>query len=186
MDDLLLCSYLEKIRFKDPLTSNHCSKAAQYAVCLGREIELSDEELEQLSEAALLHDIGKLKVPDNILSKPSGLTVEEYELIKNHPDWGAEMLEEEALQRRYEKLAELIRCHHERYDGLGYPSGLAGERIPLLAQIIAIADAFDAMTSDRPYRPALPLRQAREILLEERGKQFHPELVERFVQAVAC
>jgi len=187
MNNLLVRTYLEKIRSKDPLTCNHCGKAAEYAVRLGREVDLSDEELEQLSDAAFLHDIGKLKVPDNILRKPASLTKEEYELVKCHPDWGAEMLHEEnEIEWHKTQVAEIIRHHHERFDGKGYPQGLSGERIPFLAQIVAIADAFDAMTSDRPYRTALPLRRAREILLEERGKQFHPLLVDRFIKAVAC
>lgn len=175
-------AYLEKIHLKDPTTGQHCGKAAKYAVCLGQKLDLTVEELEQLSEAALLHDIGKIKVPDAILLKPTVLTTEEYEIIKSHSQWGAEILGDEAAETAPLKdVVEIIRHHHERYDGKGYPEGLPGEEIPFLAQIISIADAFDAMTSDRPYRSAMLVSKARNILMEERGKQFHPGLVDQFI-----
>ncbi len=187
MDTTEIHTYLDKIHSKDPITSQHCGKAAEYAICLGQTLDLTTQEIEQLSEAAVLHDIGKIKVPDGILLKPSALTTEEYEVIKCHPKWGADMLEEEApedLQRK--DVADIIRHHHERYDGKGYPEGLIGERIPLFAQIIAIVDAFDAMTSNRPYRPAMSVSKAKRILVEERGKQFHPWLVDQFVNLTVC
>jgi len=177
-------AYLERINSKDPMTCNHCGKAAEYAIRLGHRLGLEDRELKRLGIAAILHDLGKLKVPDEILFKPSALTQEEYEVIKCHPHWGAEMIEEGGSDVDYKEVAEIIKHHHERYDGCGYPLGSPGERNPLLAQIISIADAYDAMTSNRPYRSALSSTYATQILYEERGKQFHPELVDVFVDCL--
>lgn len=181
-----ILEYQEKLHGKDPLTSKHCHKAAEYAAILGEKMSLTMEELEALSLAAILHDLGKIRIPNEILLKPASLTMEEYGLIKCHPAWGSEMIEQDAPNDPLRKfVAEIVRCHHERYDGWGYPEGLRGERIPLLAQIISIADAYEAMTSDRPYRKALTRFQAIDILIEERGRQFHPELVDQFVQSIA-
>jgi len=186
MDGSQIDAYLGQIHMKDPLTGDHCNKAAGYALRLGRELDLSPEELDVLEQAAILHDLGKLKVPDDILLKPSSLTEEEYEVIKCHPVWGADMIATSpgAGPERVD-VAQVVRYHHERFDGRGYPEGLTATEIPFLAQIVAVADAFDAMTSDRPYRPALPLQRAREVLLQERGKQFNPDLVDRFVALIA-
>lgn len=178
--------YKVKIQSKDPLTSNHCNRAAEYAVVLGEQMSLTMDELEALRLAAVLHDLGKIRIPNEILLKPASLTEEEYGLIKCHPAWGAEMIEQDDPNDPKRKIiAEIVRYHHERYDGWGYPERLRGERIPYLAQIIAIADAFEAMTSDRPYRKAMTRFQALNILNEERGKQFHPGLVDQFVQLIA-
>jgi len=186
MDSRQIEAYLEQIHTKDPVTGDHCNKAAGYALQLGRKLNLSREELDILEQAAVLHDLGKLKVPEDILLKPAPLTRAEYEVIKRHPVWGADLVagSAQAGSRRME-VAQVIRYHHERFDGQGYPEGLAADAIPFLAQIVAVADAFDAMTSDRPYRPALPLPRAREVLLQERGKQFNPDLVDRFVALIA-
>jgi HD-GYP domain-containing protein (c-di-GMP phosphodiesterase class II) len=177
--------YLSKILLKDPMTCEHCSKAAKYAMSLGDQVCLKLDEMEALILAAVLHDLGKIKVPSEILLKPDSLTEEEYDVIKCHPAWGAEMIEFDAPGNpRRKMVADIVRHHHERYDGWGYPDGLKGERIPYLSQIVAIADAFDAMTSDRPYRKGMSANQARNILQSERGKQFHPVLVDKFLQAV--
>jgi HD-GYP domain-containing protein (c-di-GMP phosphodiesterase class II) len=179
--------YKRMIWTKDPLTCDHCNKAAEYAVGLGEQLCLPEQELEALSWAAILHDLGKVKVPNEILMKPTSLTEEEYAVIKCHPSWGAEMIEHDGPpDPRRKMVAQIVHYHHERYDGWGYPEGLRGERIPYLAQIIAIVDAFDAMTSDRPYRKGMTRGQALEILYEERGKQFNPELVDQFVQFIAA
>jgi len=179
-------SYLDRISAKDPLTSNHCGEAARYAVLLGRRLGLAEEEIKKLHVAAVLHDLGKLWVPDEILFKPGKLTAEEYEVIKQHPEWGAEIIAESGIgDVDIQEIAELIRYHHERYDGRGYPFGWRGDEIPLLSQIISIADAYDAMTSDRPYRKAMSPFRAAQILREERGKQFNPMLVDLFLELVA-
>lgn len=187
MDSTEIHTYLDKIHSKDPITSQHCRKAAEYAICLGQNLDLTTQEIEQLSQAAFLHDVGKIKVPDAILLKSSALTAEEYEVIKCHPKWGADMIEDEAPENIHRKdVAEIIRHHHERYDGKGYPEGLPSEKIPFFAQIIAIVDAFDAMTSNRPYRPAMTVGKAKGILMDERGKQFNPWLVDKFVKLEVC
>ncbi len=185
MDSGQLDIYLGKIRSKDDLTYQHCGKSAEYALRLGEVLNLSSQELIQLRTAAMLHDLGKIRVPDEILLKPAALTEEEFSLIRCHPAWGAEMIEQEE-NPQYQDVADIIRHHHERYDGLGYPQGLASAQIPFLAQIVALADAYDAMTSDRPYRAALPHNRVQEILVEERGRQFQPELVDRFLELICA
>lgn len=181
-----MIKYIEWIEKKDPLTCSHCSKSAQYAVFLGKTLSLSADELVVLSIAAPLHDLGKVKVPDEILVKPASLTHEEYKVIQCHPLWGAEMILDNAGRNLdWLRVAEIILNHHERFDGCGYPAGINGKEIPFLAQIVSIADAYDAMISDRPYRSALPAETALRILQKESGKQFHPELVQEFIKLIA-
>ena len=181
-----IIKYMEWMEKKDPLTCHHCSKAALYAIILGKTISLSAEELALLSIAAPLHDLGKLKVPNDILCKPASLTKREYKVIQYHPLWGVELILDNAGGNLdWLRVAEIVLYHHERFDGGGYPAGLGGKDIPLLAQIVSIADAFDAMTSERPYRAAMSDKQALKILEEEKGKQFHPELVNEFIKLIA-
>ncbi|EHL04165.1 HD domain protein [Desulfitobacterium hafniense DP7] len=181
-----IIKYIEWIEKKDPLTCSHCSKSAEYAIFLGKNIALAADELAVLSIAAPLHDLGKIKVPDEILGKPASLTQEEFKVIQCHPLWGAEMILDNAGKNLdWLRVAEIILNHHERFDGCGYPAGIGGRQIPFLAQIVSIADAYDAMTSDRPYRSAMSEEQARRILQHEGGKQFHPDLVEEFVRLIA-
>lgn len=185
MKSVEIQGYLKAINSKDPVTCEHCSKAAEYAMCLGEQLALELEEMQALILAAVLHDLGKVKVPDEILLKPHALTLDEYDVIRCHSMWGAEMIEKDDPNNPMRKrVAEIVRHHHERYDGWGYPDQLEGDRIPMLAQIVAIADAFDAMISDRPYRKGMSPNQARRILQSERGKQFHPKLVDKFLEAV--
>ncbi len=181
-----IIKFIKWIEEKDPLTCSHCSKSAEYAVFLGKAISLSADDLAVLSIAAPLHDLGKIKVPHEILNKPSSLTKEEYAIIKYHPLWGAEMiLNNGNCNHDWQRVAEIVLNHHERFDGYGYPLGLSNKKIPFLAQIISIADAYDAMTSNRPYRAAMKQEQALGVLQEERGKQFHPELVDEFIRLSA-
>ncbi|MEL1133871.1 HD-GYP domain-containing protein [Desulfitobacterium sp. THU1] len=178
--------YIGWIEQKNPLTFSHCSKAAEYAVLLGKGVALSTNELAILNIAAPLHDLGKIRVPDEILTKPASLTAEEFKVIKRHALWGAEIILDRAggnLDWLY--VAEIILNHHERFDGHGYPAGINGREIPFLSQIISVADAYDAMISDRPYRSAMSKEQALSIFVTERGKQFHPELVEEFIRLIA-
>jgi len=183
---MLKSKLLEKIEQKDNITSNHCSKTSHYALKLGCNVGLNESDLSLLEVSATLHDVGKINVPNEILRKPTTLTTEEYEIIKRHSVWGAEIVEtfllEENTFAQMDLLAQTIRHHHERYDGGGYPDGLKGEVIPLLSQIISVADAFDAMTSDRTYRKAMEEEEAIEIIQNESGKQFHPSLVEAFIR----
>lgn len=185
---MLKSNLLAKIEQKDNITSSHCSKTSNYALKIGSSLGLDSEDLSLLEISAALHDVGKIQVPDEILLKPSGLTTDEYEIIKKHSVWGAEIVEkyltEELRTEDTVLLAQTIRHHHERYDGGGYPDGLKGEDIPLLSQIISVADAYDAMTSDRTYRKAMEKEKAVEILRNESGKQFHPSLVDVFINLI--
>jgi len=166
------------LELKDPYTRGHSERVATYALSLAKSVRrFTNEELIAFNYACLLHDIGKVNIPDQILMKPSKLTNEEYEVIKTHPVVGAEAVKNiEGLKGNI----CVIRSHHERWDGKGYPDNLQGENIPYLARIVAIADAFDAMTSSRSYRSALPAEEAYKRIIEGKGTQFDPNLVESF------
>lgn len=178
--DSIVKGVIATIELKDPYTRGHSERVAFYskslAMITGR---FSEEELNSLHYACLLHDIGKVNIPDQILMKPSKLTPEEYETIKTHPSVGAEAI------KRVDGLStsiEVIYSHHERWDGKGYPDQLKEYEIPYLARVVAIADAFDAMTSSRSYREALSLEEAYTRILEGKGTQFDPELVSLFLR----
>lgn len=166
---------------KDSYTASHSLSVTDYAVAIGKRLRLSAEQLADLERASLLHDIGKIGIPESILLKPSRLTAEEYEVIKRHSVSGAHIIESIPFLR---SLVAIVRHHHEQWDGSGYPDGLAGPQIPLLARVLAVADAFDAMTSDRPYRPGMRLAAARQELLRYRGLQFDPAVVDALLEAV--
>ena len=163
------------IEAKDQTTHDHLRRVRIYAIEIGKELGLSEHELEALRAAALLHDIGKLAVPEHIISKPGRLTPEEFEKMKIHPVVGAEILER--VQFPY-PVVPVVRSHHEKWDGSGYPSGLKGEDIPLGARILSVVDCLDALASDRQYRKAIPLAEAMEIVRSESGKSFDPRVVE--------
>jgi diguanylate cyclase (GGDEF)-like protein/putative nucleotidyltransferase with HDIG domain len=162
------------IEAKDHTTHDHLERVQVYALEIGRELDLSRDELEALRAAALLHDIGKLAVPEHIISKPGKLTPEEFEKMKIHPVVGAEILQR--VQFPY-PVAPVVRAHHERWDGTGYPDGLKAEQIPIGARILSVVDCLDALASDRQYRRALPLEQALQKVMEEAGKAFDPAVV---------
>jgi len=166
---------------RDPHTSRHSTRVTELSMRIGKTLGLSDEDLDVLKVSASLHDIGKVGVPDKILLKKGKLTVEEMDIIKRHPDIGFDILSSIIPMK---KDAEIIRHHHERYDGKGYPMGLKGEDIPFLSRIITLADAFDAMTSDRPYRKALPYSVALQEIKRCRGTQFDPGIVDVFIRKV--
>ena len=166
---------------RDPYTLGHSSRVAVHSVRIGEEIGLKKEELEELEIAALFHDVGKLKTPDSILMKKQPLDTWELKAIKHHPVDGAEIL---GKVKSLQKYVSPVRHHHEHYDGRGYPDRLDGDRIPLYSAIIAIADAFDAMTSTRPYRRAMSKTEALHELKHGVGKQFHPHLVEVFLKVM--
>jgi putative nucleotidyltransferase with HDIG domain len=158
---------------RDPLNAAHSYRVSQLSVRLGQAIGLYPEEQERLEVAALLHDIGKLRVPEQILLKPGALEAEEWEEVKLHPVYGAEIVAEAGM---LSEIARVVRHHHEWMDGSGYPDGLRGEAIPRLARILSIADAYEAMTAHRAYRPAMPPWEARALIRERLGIQFDPEL----------
>jgi diguanylate cyclase (GGDEF)-like protein/putative nucleotidyltransferase with HDIG domain len=162
------------IEAKDHTTHIHLQRVRTYAVAIAKEIGLSTEEIEALRAAALLHDIGKLAVPEHIINKPGKLTPEEFEKMKVHPLVGAEILERVAFPY---PVAPIVRSHHERWDGTGYPAGLRGEEIPIGARILSVVDCLDALASDRQYRPAMPLDRAMDTVKEKAGTWFDPQIV---------
>ena len=163
------------IEAKDQTTHDHLQRVQTYALEIGRELKLSEMDLEALRAASLLHDIGKLAVPEHIISKPGRLTPEEFEKMKIHPVVGAEILEH--VRFPY-PVVPIVRCHHEKWNGMGYPDGLVGEAIPIGARILAAVDCLDALASDRQYRPAIPLDEAMAYVQNEAGKSFDPRVVE--------
>src|SRR5579859_5325021 len=162
------------IEAKDHTTHTHLQRVRTYAVEVARELKLDEGQMEALRAAALLHDIGKLAVPEQIINKPGKLTREEFEKMKVHPIVGAEILERVAFPY---PVAPIVRSHHERWDGSGYPEGLAGEAIPLGARILSAVDCLDALASHRQYRPALPLAEAMAKVKENAGTWFDPQVV---------
>lgn len=169
------------IEAKDPYTEGHVERVASYAVGLGREIGLSPEELRLLRRGAILHDVGKIGIDEAVLLKPGPLSEEEFAQVKAHPIVGARICEPLKQDRL---ILQVVRHHHERYDGKGYPEGLTGEAIPIAARIMAVVDAYDALTSERPYRPRLMAEEALKVLRNEMGKQFDPRLALAFINMV--
>lgn len=176
-----LRAIISTLEEKDPYTHGHSIRVAEYAVALADTIGLSEIEIREVELCALLHDIGKIGIPDNVLLKPARLTRAEFEIMKSHPVRSARILEKISALRN---LIPGIEYHHERFDGLGYPEGLKGEAIPLYARIILIADTYDAMTSTRPYRLALTREVAFDELRKCSGTQFDPVLVDAFIRAM--
>lgn len=171
-------SLIGALEAKDPYTKGHSERVAEYAVFLGARAGLDSSHLQRVEYAALLHDLGKLAVPDLLLIKPDTLTAEELAIIREHPGRGADMVERIPLLK---DLSEYVLKHHERFGGGGYPSGVGSEQLPMGARILAIADSFDAMTTNRAYRPALSETAAMRELEQCAGLQFDPQLVELFV-----
>jgi putative nucleotidyltransferase with HDIG domain len=169
------------VEAKDPYTAGHSLRVQRIAVAVGEELGFSRQQLDTLRFGGLFHDIGKLAVPDHILTKPDRLTPEEYEAIKEHSAEGARIM---AKFGRLRDAVPVIRHHHERWDGKGYPDGLAGEDIPLAAAVVGLADAWDAMTTERPYQRALDLDEAYAEIRNGRGTQFAPDVVDAFFRAV--
>ncbi|HMI99145.1 MAG TPA: HD-GYP domain-containing protein [Gaiellaceae bacterium] len=168
------------VEAKDPYTAGHSRRVQRIAVAIGEELELPKDRLDPLRLGALFHDIGKLRVPDAILTKPGKLTSEEYELIKRHSQDGAHIVGKLGPLRA---TVTIIRHHHERWDGRGYPDCLVADEIPLEAAVVGLADAWDAMTTTRPYQAALKLEAAFREVREGRGTQFAPEVVDAFFAA---
>lgn len=174
-----LKAFSETIEQKDAYTKGHCNRVRNLAVALGKELALSPESLDVLEGGALLHDIGKIGIPEEILNKEASLCAEEYEVVKTHPQAGVRIVSHLPYLKRY---IPIIRSHHERIDGQGYPDGMKGDEIPIEVRIVTLADAFDAMTSSRAYREALPLEIALEELKFFSGTQFDAVLVNLFIE----
>ncbi|MGH2370495.1 MAG: HD-GYP domain-containing protein, partial [Chloroflexota bacterium] len=166
---------------RDRYTAEHSQRVADYAGRIATVLGLSLDQRETIVSAAHVHDLGKVSIPDEVLRKPGNLNDEEWQLMRQHPVAGAEIL---AQLPMYREGAQLVGAHHERLDGRGYPLGLSGDDLPLGARVIAVADAYDAMTSDRPYRAALPVSVALARLREGAGTQFCPLVVDALAQAL--
>lgn len=165
---------------KDQVTHGHIRRVQRFAVGLARALGITDErQIRAIEAAALLHDMGKLAIPEFILNKPGRLTTHEFSIMKTHAAIGADLLS--SIKFPY-PVVPIVRHHHENWDGSGYPGGLRGPDIPLGARILSVVDCYDALTSDRPYRPALPTREALDILLQRRGKMYDPLVVDTFVR----
>jgi putative nucleotidyltransferase with HDIG domain len=178
-----ITSLARTIEAKDPYTGGHTERVAEYALMLARELGFHDEELNDVEVGAVIHDIGKIGIPDRILLKPGRLDSEEFEEMRRHPEISSYILDELDLPS---VVRDMARNHHERFDGKGYPDGLTGEEIPLAARILTVADAFDAMTSDRPYRRALSQEVAAAEIRRNAGSQFCPQVVAALEKCLAA
>lgn len=167
---------------KDEETNGHSKRVAEYSRAIAREMGFDENECAHLYETALLHDVGKIGIPDAILKKDGRLTPEEYEIIKTHTTIGGDIL---SAITTIEHISDGARCHHERYDGTGYPCGLSGENIPLVARIIAVADVYDALTSHRCYKPEMNPKDVRKEIEEGSGTQFDPKVIRAFHEVVS-
>ncbi len=170
----------EAIEKKDRYTGGHTKRVVHFSMCIAKYMNLTAEQLERIRLGAILHDVGKIGIEDKILKKPAPLDDDEWGVMKTHPELGWEIM------NRVEGLKDVIagmRYHHERYDGKGYPLGLKGEEIPVIARIISVADTYDAMVSTRPYRKGLDPKIAFEEIVKYRGTQFDPEVVDAFIEA---
>lgn len=172
-----LYAFVKAIEARDPYTEQHSNRVTTIAIELAKAMGLGEEEQDILNVSGRLHDIGKIGIRDDILLKPGRLTREEYEVIKEHPTIGAEIVARLGL---WDREKQIIRCHHERYDGKGYPDGLKGEDIPLLGRILSVADVYDAIASDRAYRRKMSEEQILAIMYEGSGTQFDPTVIEIF------
>jgi PAS domain S-box-containing protein len=168
---------------RDPYTEHHLFRIRGYSEAIAHQMGLSEEVGKEIGLAALLHDLGKTRVPDSILTKPGPLTEEEWQIMRRHPVWGEKLLPRDPW---FKTARQIARSHHENWDGTGYPDRLAGDEIPLAAIIVAVADGFDAMTSRRPYKGAWPPVRAMRELRDTKGKRYSPEVVEAFERAVAA
>lgn len=177
-DETVYLSLAQTVELKDPYTKGHCDRVARYAVALGRAVGLDEKSLEEIKHGSWLHDCGKIGVPERVLNFPGKLNEDDMESVMQHPRWGSEVARQAHLS---ERVVNVILYHHERFDGQGYPSGLKGEEIPVEARIATIADVFDALYSDRPYRQAYSLEQVLEIIQEMTPTHFDPELVNLFL-----
>ncbi len=184
-NNILEHSYLESIEVlrrtvevKDLYTKGHSDRVAEYSLLIGQKLHLSDSDMKILKIGSLFHDIGKVGIPDAILLKEEKLTDNEYAIIKNHPSIGAHILSNAKI---FEDIIPIVKYHHERYDGTGYPFGLSGNDIPYLARIVSVADTFDAMTSRRSYRDALDFEYTKNEITSCKGTQFDPDIADAFL-----
>lgn len=174
----VVCAFNQLLDLKDLNTGVHSTRLAEWALHVAGELGIRENEMNDIEFTALLHDIGKIGIPDSILNKPGRLTSEEYSLMKKHPEYGWIVLRQIP---GFERTSLMILHHHESFNGKGYPGGLKGEEIPVGSRIVSVIDAFDAMVSTRPYRKGLPFEEAERRLLEASGTQFDPQVLESFL-----
>jgi HD-GYP domain-containing protein (c-di-GMP phosphodiesterase class II) len=174
----VICAFNQLLDLKDLNTGVHSTRLAEWGMRVGQELGLEESELQNLEVAALLHDIGKVGIPDSILKKPGRLDPEEFALMRKHPEYGWAVLR---MLPGFERAALDILHHHESFDGKGYPAGLCNTEIPVVSRIVCVIDAFDAMVSSRPYRKGLPYEEAVRRLNEASGTQFDPLVVQSFL-----
>lgn len=174
----VICAFNQLLDLKDLNTGVHSTRLAEWGMRVGQELGLEESQLQNLEVAALLHDIGKVGIPDSILRKPGKLDDDEYALMKKHPEYGWAVLR---MLPGFERAALDILHHHESYDGKGYPAGLRETEIPIVSRIVSVIDAFDAMVSSRPYRKGLPYEEAVRRLILASGTQFDPVVVQCFL-----
>jgi putative nucleotidyltransferase with HDIG domain len=174
-----IMAFSDALEARDQYTAGHSRRVMEYSKSIGQRLRLDKQDIEDLKKSALLHDIGKIGIPDTILKKQGKLTDEEYAIIKSHPETGAVILKN---IKSFKHLVPAVFHHHEQYDGEGYPNGIKGKEIPMYARIIAITDTFDAMTSSRSYRNALSFRTALSELERRKGTQFDPEIADIFIE----
>ena len=172
---------INAIEAKDPYTSGHANRVGEYSVAIAQEINLSSKQIEIIKNAALLHDIGKIGIDDRILNKQERLSDLELEVIKNHPSIGYDIIKDIGFLK---DVMNIVKHHHEKWDGSGYPQGLKGSEIPIETTILTISDAYDAMTTDRPYRKALSSEEAVKELLKYSGTQFNPEIIDKAIETL--
>jgi cyclic di-GMP phosphodiesterase len=181
--EIVLTSLATSIEAKDPYTHGHCERLSNYSVALGKKVGLSEELCIALRKGGIVHDIGKVAVPERILLKPERLTPEEWYIMKQHPAVGERIC---APLRSFRAVLPIIRHHHEKLDGTGYPDGLKGDEIPITARVLQAVDIYDALTTDRPYRPALPVEEALETMRSEAKRGWWDcALIDEFESLVA-
>ena len=180
MELATLINLAEALDVRDNGSATHCQRVGRFAELTARELGLPPEGVERVRLAGILHDVGRVALPDSVVAKPGPLTDDEWAWVRAHPAIGARMVE----TTEYDDIRSWILFHHERPDGNGYPEGRRTEDVPLESAIIAVADAYEAMTSERPYRAALAPEEASEELRRESGRQFNPDVVEALLRAV--
>ena len=180
-DEAIYSSLAQTIELKDHYTRGHCDRVVEFSMALGRRMGLPPDTLIHLQHGAMLHDCGKIGVPEAVLNFPGKLDSDQMDIIRKHPEWGGEVAQAAGM---HQTTVNIILHHHEHYNGNGYPTGLAGDGIPLEARIVAVADVFDALASDRPYRKALPPDVALREFLAMSGTVLDPLLVKNFIEIV--
>jgi len=179
--DGIIESWVRTLGLRDQQLEGHAVRVSELSTALASSLGFKNDELFQLRSGALLHDVGKIALPDSILNKPGPLNEEEQSVMRQHPQFGREILAPIPI---FQPLVDIVYCHHENWDGSGYPRGLMGENIPILARIVTVCNLFDALVSDQPYRKAWSKNEALNYIESESEKQFDPDIVEAFIRFI--